>query len=177
MKKAALLLLAVSFLGLGVAFAQTVIDTRTHGAVVTVPNMAYIRFTLGASDADVLLPDQVEFIFTTATYDVGTFAPTNAAFNWDDIKVFYNGNADWEVVVSTAVTLGTFDFNKIAMTPTGAGTSAYTLGATSTVVADTGKTMGWRSLGIDPSDYRITFDGSEDPGISTAVVTFTLQNP
>lgn len=177
MKKAALLLLAVSFLGLGVAFAQTVIDTRTHGAVVTVPNMAYIRFTLGASDADVLLPDPVEFIFTTATYDIGTFPPTNAAFNWDDIKVFYNGNADWEVVVSTTVTVGTFDFTKIAMIPTGAGVSPYTLGATSTIVADTGKTLGWRSLGIDPSNYQISFDGSEDPGTSLATVVFTLQNP
>jgi hypothetical protein len=174
MKKAALLLLAVAILGAAPALAQTVLATRTHGATVTIPDMAFIRFTMGASDADVAAPDPVEFIFNSATYDVGTFSPTNASFNWDDIKVFYNGGSDWQVVVSTVGSTG-FDWTKIAIKPTVA--DPYDLGNTSIIESDTGKTMGWRSLGIDPADYLITFDGTEDPATYTATVTFTLQNP
>ena len=63
------------------------------------------------------------------------------------------------------------------MTPTGAGASPFNLGAASTVLASTGRTTGWRSLGIDPSAYLITLDGLENPGSHAATVTFTLQNP
>jgi hypothetical protein len=152
MKKIALILLAITVVGFGAAFAQTTLTNRSHGATVTVPGMAFIRFTLGTSNADVALPDGVEFIMTTATFNVGTFSPTNASFNWDDIKVFYNGSAPWEVVVSNTGSAG-FAWSKIAMTPTGVGVVGYDLGSTTTIVTDLNKTNGWRSLGINPSRF------------------------
>lgn len=178
MKKIVLTLLALAFAGFATnALAQAALAARQHGATVGIPGMAYIRFTDGASTADVTTPSGVEFLFTTATLDVGTFAPTNAAsLNWDDVAVFHNLNTAWNVQVSTAGA-ATFTWSKIAMTPTGVGTSAYDLGNTSTVVSDTGKTNGWRSLGIDPANYVLTLDGSEDVGTHAAVVTFTLFGP
>jgi hypothetical protein len=178
LKKAALVLLALALFGFTAAFAQTTLAIRTHGASVTVPGMAFIRFTLGTSTADVAAPDGVEFTMTTGTYDVGTFNPTNASFNWDDIRVFYNGTAAWEVVVSTTGASTGFDWSKVGMTPTGAGVSPYDLdGTPDTIVSDTGKTNGWRALGIDPTNYQVNFDGSEDPGTYSNTVVFTLQNP
>ena len=181
-KRAILLLVSTAVLGAGVAFGQTVLSQKSHGASVTVPNMAFIRMTLGASNADVAAPDQVDFTMTPLTYQIGTFSPTNGGFNWDDVKVFYNTDAAWEVVVSTsgdtaAPATSVFDWTKVSMTPTVVGVGAYTLGATTTIYTDTVRTTGWMSLGIDPADYLVTFDGLEDPGVFTTLVTFTLQNP
>lgn len=176
MNRAAILLLAITLFGSGIALAQTPLFARPNLAVVQIPvkSVLAIRFTQGTSNSNVALPDTVEFIFTSGTYTLGTFGPTNAAFNWDDIKIFHNDKGDWEVVVSTLGSPG-FDWSNIGITPTVA--APYDLGSPYTIEADSGKTLGWRSLGIDPADYRITFDGTEDPGTYTATVIFTLQSP
>lgn len=176
MKKAALLLLAVVIFGLGLAFSQPP-ATDTHGATVVIPSGGIrIRFTLGSSNTNVPNPDSVDFVFTPATFTAGTFSPTNPSFNWDDIRVHSNSNAGWQVVVFTTGS-ATFDWSKIEMTPTGAGVSYYDLGSTFMIADEKGKTGGWRRLGIDPEDYVLTLDGTEDPGTYTATVVFTLQTP
>lgn len=189
MKKTVLTTVVLTLLlAIGAAFAQpgpppsgpTVLGTNGHGVSVGIPSMAFIRMTSGGGVADVAAPTTVEFSWTAAAFASlgdGTYAPTNAgAFNWDDVQVRYNGVADWQVEVSTSGATG-FDWSKVEMDPAGAGTSTYDLGADATVVSDTGNTTGWRSLGIDPANYRVTLDGTESIGTYTATVTFTLQSP
>ena len=176
MKRASLLLFAVVIFGLGIVFAQPP-AIGSHGAVVVIPSGSIrIRFTLGNSNSNVVDPDSVDFVFTPATFGPGTFSPTNPSFNWDDIKVHSNSKDGWQVVVLTTGSAG-FDWSKIEMTPTGAGVSYYDLGSTYMIADEKGKTGGWRRLGIDPEDYLLTLDGTEDPGSYVATVVFTLQTP
>jgi len=189
MKKTVLTTVVLTLLlAIGAAFAQpgpppsgpTVLGTNGHGVSVGIPSMAFIRMTSGGGVADVAAPTTVEFSWTAAAFASlgdGTYAPTNAgAFNWDDVQVRYNGGGDWQVAVSTSGDTG-FDWSKVAMTPEGAGVSPFDLGTAATVVDGSGNTTGWRSLGIDPADYRVALDGTESTGTYAATVTFTLQNP
>lgn len=169
-------------LAAGAAFAQisTPPPTKGHSVSVGIPSMAFIRMTNGDGVADVAAPSPVRFQWTSdafASIAPGTYGPTNAgAFNWDDVQVRYNGDGGWQVSVSASGDEG-FDWSKIEMTPAGAGTSSYDLGADAIVVGDAGNTTGWRSLGIDPANYRVTLEGTESTGAYLATVTFTLQNP
>jgi len=195
MKKTVLTTVVLTLLlATGAAFAQpgpppsgpTVLGTNGHGVSVGIPSMAFIRMTSGGGVADVAAPTTVEFSWTAAAFASlgdGTYAPTNAgAFNWDDVQVRYNGGGDWQVAVSTSPLESTldddgFDWSKVAMTPAGTGVSPFDLGADAVIVDTSGNTTGWRSLGIDPADYRVALDGTESTGTYAATVTFTLQNP
>lgn len=183
MKKTVLTtVLLTLLLAAGAALAQPSLpDSRSHGVSVDIPSMAFIRMTSGDGVADVETPTPVEFAWSADAFTSigdGTYAPTNAgSFNWDDVQVRYNGDGGWQVAVSASGS-EEFDWSKIAMTPTGAGTSSYDLAADGAIVVeDSGNTTGWRSLGIDPADYRVTLDGTESTGAYAATVTFTLQNP
>ena len=171
MKKFALLA-AAAVLSTSAAFAQ---DTQSHDVNVKVPNVLRIRLTSGASNAAVANPTPVEFDFVAneAAFDVGSFGPTNASFNWDDVKVFSN-YAIWSVEVSTGNDVGSFDWSKVSVTATGANASnSFTL-ADTTIAGASSKTGGWQSLGFGPDDFEITFDGSEDAGTYATTVTYDI---
>ena len=184
MKKTVLTTVVLTLLlAAGSAFAQPgppTLPNKTHDVSVDIPPMAFIRMTSGAGVADVPDPTPVQFAWTAAAFASigdGTYAPTNAgAFNWDDVQVRYNGDAGWRVEVSALGAEG-FDWSKVAMTAAGTGVSPYDLGTDADIVSDAGKTTGWRSLGIDPANYRVTLDGTESTGTYAATVTFTLQSP
>lgn len=161
-------------LAAGAAMAQTERDTAQHQVNVSIPEIAFIRIVNG--NAPVASPDAVEFSFTATTYETGTaLAPTNAdPFNWDDVQVLVNKNASWEVMVSASGSTG-FDWSKVTMSPSNA--SDYNLGSDATIKTSSAKTSGWLDLGIDPANYEVTFNGTEDPATYTSTVTFTLQNP
>lgn len=178
MKKVVVFLATLILVSTTAAFAQS---SKQHGVNVEVPSLLRIRFTAGTSTTDIATPDNVEFIFDATTYDVGTFGPTNAApFNWDDVKVFYNGLATWSVTVTNSGDL-TFDWSKIVVTPNGSGAmaaaAAFDLTETAPIHTGAGKTSGWLSLGFGPADYGITFDGAEDPGAYSSTVTYSIATP
>ena len=170
MKKVFALLAATAVLSTSAAFAQ---DTQSHDVNVKVPNVLRIRLTEASSNAAVTSPDPVEFDFVAneAMFDVGSFGPTNASFNWADVKVFSNNGTGWAVDVSTDNV--SFDWGKVSVTATGANAANFTL-ADATVASNTGKTGGWESLGFGPDDFSITFDGSEDAGTYSTTVTYDI---
>ena len=174
MKKVFALLAAAALLSTSAAFAQ---DTQSHDVNVKVPNVLRIRLTQGASNAAVANPTPVEFDFVAyeTLFDVGqAFGPTNASFNWDDVKVFSNNGAGWTVEVSTGNDVGSFDWSKVSVAATGANAvSSFSL-ADTTVAGSTSKTGGWASLGFGPDDFSITFDGSEDAGTYSTTVTYDI---
>ena len=168
--KKVLVLLVVAVLGSSLGFAQS---SQSHDVNVKIPSVLRIRITSGASNAPVTAPSAVvfDFVANPTLFEVGTpLASTNAApANWDGIKVFSNGQA-WRVEVATTTT-GAFDWSKVSVLALD-GSPLFNLG--SGEIATGGITSGWMSLGFGPSDFRITFDGSEDAGTYDTTVTYNI---
>lgn len=154
----------------GSVFAQS--DEVAHDVTITIPDVAFLRFTATTAIADVtaVTPDDVEFLLDAADVAAGTpIAPSNGATaNWGDLKVFVNYSSNWEVTVSVAETsTATFDWSKV-------GVGAWDVdGGT----AGSGSSSGWTSLGFGAADFRLTLDGSEIAETYTATVTYTLVAP
>ena len=173
MKKALSLLAAAAVLSSGVVFAQ---NEQSHEVNVKIPDVLRIRLTQPNSNDAATNPDPVEFDFIAneAVFDTGTvFGPTNSNFNWDDVKVFSNNQNGWEVFVTTDN--GDFDWGKIKVAADGAHAfnGGFDLDGGS-IAGHGSKTGGWESLGFGPQDFSIVFDGSEDAGTYSTMVTYTV---
>ena len=177
MKKVFGLLAAAAVLSTSVSFAQS--DPLKHEVNVKIPNVLRIRFA--QTSANPISAVQFDYADPANLFDIGIpLEPTDANHTWDDIEVFSN-KAGWAVKVDVANQGTPFDWSKVSVTradTTYLSSAAFQLddAATATITDNnkTAKTGGWQSLGIDPANYRIEFDGSEDEGTYTAEVTYSI---
>jgi hypothetical protein len=179
MKKLVATLVATGMLlGMGSVLAQPLAEAY-HGVTITIPQVAFLRFTSGTSNNSVTPSENVLFNLTgfQASEVADTHTPTNTGFNWDDVKVFINQSTDWSVGVSFVQTDGeAFEWNKVSVVTTGLGlASDFDLMTTNAIAS--GASRGWHSLGFGPNGYRLTLTGEEWADIYTAIVTYTLTAP
>jgi hypothetical protein len=186
------LLLASSF-----ALAQQ----ASHDVLVRIPNVLMLRITDGNGNNAASNPGVTfDFVSDPDTYisavnsGDGELSPTSIS-NFSDVIVFSN-RASWTVnVQASAISasqlsglntgLSGMSLAKIGVapstfTPTAFVTSraeSWTLSENATAIAQGTRTQGWRSLGFSGSDYRLTVDGSEDPGQYATTVTYTIAAP
>ena len=165
-------------LGLGATAAQADVE---HELEIVIPAVLMIRFVDSAGVA-VTTPDPVVFAPTAEAIAAGTkvFVPVTVAPNWADIEVFANTRPlGFEVTVATDN--GTFEWNKVTVTPAGGDLNVLTFDLPFNTevqiyesAAPASTSDEWSSLGISPTSYELTLDGSEEQGIYDTTVTYTI---
>ena len=185
MKKQLLVIALVTglLLGLGGVFSQE-LGSADHDVVITIPDLAAIRFTLGDSveavsdGVDVIIDlgdiDNIEDLLDpeghTHTEDV----------TWDDVQVFYNDpSGTWTVTVSVEYAIGSeqFPWSQVSVSPSYAG--PFDLGEPSTQIITADDTLGWTRLGFGQTDFVLELNGGENEAADTysATVTYILATP
>lgn len=197
MRKAVQLLLAGILLAGGAAFAQ---NSASHTLHVNLPQMLMIRMTDGTKTGALSSEPDVNFDYSSNTnaylaaiqastaggHLLGQTSTSGGAPALGDIIVLSNVNG-WTVGVSTGSVGGTastpFSMDRVRVYPTGYWTALtktfgtfFTLGSGGDIFSGD-KTTGWKSLGISGDDYKIYVDGTEDPGTTTAIVTYQFTAP
>lgn len=176
MKKLVATLIATGMLvGMGTVLGQSTLATTTHDVRITIPQVALLRFTSGASNAAVTTG--LEVLFNLTGFDAaaipGTHSPTSVTA-WDDLKVFVNRDITWTVTVGVLQTLGVpFAWNKVTVTASGLASSFNLLDGS--IATNTAR--GWQSLGFGQSDFALNLTGEEIADTYAASVTYTLTMP
>ena len=157
----------------GSVFAQTTLASAGHDVTVTIPEVAFLRFTDTIASRGVY-GGELNLEFDVEVEDVEAGDPivrTNAAAAWGDLKVFLNRAIAWTVTVEvdqdTAANATLFPWANI-------GTSDFNIDDDT---IDTGTTNGWHSLGFGATDLLLNLSGTEVAGTYTATVTYTLTTP
>ncbi|MCA1791576.1 MAG: hypothetical protein LC667_17520 [Thioalkalivibrio sp.] len=178
MKKFLVSALALFVIGsFGSAFAQV-----EHDVNITIPEVASIRFTLGGDRTPVT--ENVDINFAIAAGDAqnyqGVYSPSNlGSIGWDNVQVFQNGEATWDVEVSVDGATAGFDWAKVSVTPTGLA-SAFDLATGGEIASEStvgAEVTGWTALGFGPQDFRLDLDGTEEADTYSATVVYTLSAP
>ena len=170
-------------LGLGGVFSQE-LGSAEHDVVITIPDLAAIRFTSGDSvesvseNVDVII-DLLSIVNIEDLLDPDGHTHTGVV-TWDDVQVFYNDpDGTWTVTVSVDYAVGSEDFpwNQVSVAPTNA--AAFGLGAPSTPIVTEDDTLGWTRLGFGQEDFVLVLNGGEQEAANTysATVTYTLATP
>jgi hypothetical protein len=187
MKKVLTLIASILILSMGSVFAQTTAtqDAKSHDVEITIPSVVRIRLATNATTTNVTSPDAVRFNITSFVPGVA-LAPTNETFNWDRVIVLSN-KSSWSVTVALSNTslptgVTSFDWSKVSVNV--AANNSFTpanfnLGVdpTTKIATGPGKTESWQSLGFGPQSFRLTLDGTEDPGTYKTTVTYTITAP
>ncbi len=177
-------------------------QSDTHTTRIRIPNYIGLKIVNAAGNITNNAGVTFDYAADPVTYQAAVLGsqvlPPTQVQNFEDIQVVWRRNTNWRIQVSATnlIFTGTgpatgFNLADIrvrrglvsgktpgpTIAPANVSTQWSLTTAWQTIVAESGATQGWESLGFNGKDYEIRVQGDETSGQYTTVVTYRLVSP